>query len=365
MNASSIPNPETAGPWAEINLTALCDNYAMLKAATPGAEAAAVVKCNGYGVGMVPAARALAERARCRTFFVAYPEEGAALREALDDIAPTAAIYVFNGPLQDTLPLFGDARLTPVINSIEQAQLWIKKYPGLQCALHFDTGMNRLGAPRSAADQLASIEKLNVGVIMSHLACSYDPSHPLNEEQRTLFAKLAEKWPGAIRSLAASAGALMDGVYHYDMTRLGVALYGASPFDVDEPRLKPVVSLKAPIIQTRELAPGETVGYGATFTATRPARLALAAIGYGDGFPTGGANRAGAMINGERAIIAGRVSMDLISLDITDFKNPVATGDAATFYGTGITLFEAAKSCGAIPYELLTGLGPRVDRRYL
>jgi alanine racemase len=157
----------------------------------------------------------------------------------------------------------------------------------------------------------------------------------------------------------------MDASFHYDLTRPGVSLYGGSPFAVDEPQVKSVVSLKAPIVQVRRLNPGDSVGYNATFTATKPTTIATVSIGYGDGLPVGGSNRAFAIISGEQAPIAGRVSMDLICLDVSNLAAPAQTGDAAEFYGAGIRLFEAARAFGVNSYELLTGLGGRVDRRYL
>ncbi len=365
MHSAETVNRKTAGPWVEIDLAALCANFAMLRAAAPGAETAAVVKCDAYGLGLAPVAQALAQREECRTFFVAYPEEGAQLREALSTSAPHAKIYVFNGPLPDTIRIFENANLTPVVNSIEQAQKWASRKPGAPCALHVDTGMNRLGAPVEEIVELATLSDLNVDVVMSHLACGSDPGHGKNNEQRDAFANAAKLFPNAKRSLAASAGALMDASYHFDLTRPGIALYGGSPFDGDDARIKPVVTLNAPVVQLRKLKPSETVGYGATFIAEKPSEIAVAALGYGDGFPIAGSNRAGAMIAGERAKFAGRVSMDLICLDVTDFRTPPRIGETAEFFGKSVSIFETAQACGTIPYELLTGLGGRVDRRYV
>jgi alanine racemase len=355
---------KTSGPWVDINLGAIATNYATLRAAAPDAEMAAVVKCNAYGLGLAPIAKTLAEQ-NCKTFFVAYPQEGAALRDVLKPLNADAAIYVFNGPLPQTMALFQSAKLTPVLNSLEQATTWAAQSDGAPAALHIDTGMNRLGAPLSEVDAIAALSGLNINLVMSHLACATDPAHPKNDEQCNLFASIAKDFPHARASLSASGGALMDARFHFDLVRPGVALYGGSPFDVDEPRLKPVAVLRAPVVQIRNIAPGETVGYNASFKATAPTRLATVALGYGDGMPTSGSSTAQAMIAGGRARIAGRISMDLISLDITNHKNSIKTGDIATFFGEEISLFEAAKSCNTSAYELLTGLGGRVDRRYL
>jgi alanine racemase len=378
MSAAPSNMKTTSGPWVDIDLAALCANYAMIRAFAArarrranydsaafaaGAETGAVVKCDAYGLGMAPVARALYEREACRVFFVAYPEEGAALRNILKN--GDATIYVMNGPAPETIALFARAALVPVLNSLEQARLWTRDYPGAAAALHIDTGMNRLGAPASAVSAIAALEGLAIDMVMSHLACASDPSHPMNDAQRTTFAALSEAFPKARRSLAASGGAMIDARFHFDLLRPGIALYGGSPFDADDARIKPVARLRAPVVQVRDLAPGETVGYGATFRASKPVRTATVALGYGDGFPRAGAGRAQAFLAGQRAPIAGRVSMDLISLDVTHLKTKVQVGDIATFFGDEIRLFETASACGTIGYELLTGLGGRIDRRYV
>ncbi len=363
--SSASTRAPAAGPWVDIDRAALCANYRLARASAPGAEIAAVVKCDGYGLGAAEIARATAAREGCRAFFVAYAHEGRALRAALADRGRAAAIYVFNGPEPDALGLFRDADLTPVLNGARQAALWAGAFPGAPAALHVDTGMNRLGAPMDEVAAVAALEGLRIDLVMSHLACSSTPSSPKNAAQRDLFVDVAGRFPDARRSLAASGGALMDGRYHFDLVRLGVALYGASPFDEDEPRLAPAAALKAPIIQLRRLQAGDTVGYGGTFAAARPTLIATAALGYGDGLPRLASNRAAARVNGQRAAIVGRVSMDLVTLDVTDLDAPPRIGDTAMFFGPGLPIHDLATACETISYELLTGLGGRVDRRYL
>ena len=365
MTAASPITKKTAGPWVEIDLAALCANYAMLRNTARGAETAAVVKCDAYGLGAVTVASALATRENCRSFFVAYPEEGAVLRAGLKNIAPTPAIYVFNGPLPETMALFEEGNLIPVINSLEQARKWANSKPGAPAVLHIDTGMNRLGAPPAELGDIAALKSLRIETIMSHLACATEPAHRKNNAQRKMFEELSQQFPDARRSLAASGGAMMDESYHFDLTRVGIALYGGSPFDEADERIAPVAALKAPVVQIRQAAPGETVGYGATHEVTEPARLATVALGYGDGFPRAASSRAWAFINGARARIAGRVSMDLITLDITNCATPIKTGDIAEFFGPNLPIHDAAAACVTMSYELLTGLGGRVDRRYL
>lgn len=369
MTGAYQTTEKTAGPWVDIDLNALCANYRMVCDAAPGAKIAAVVKCDAYGLGMEAVATTLAKSEHCDEFFVAYPEEGVALRAILKDAAPHATIYVFNGPLPQTMALFKSANLTPVLNSLEQAKKWAERMPGVAAALHADTGMNRLGAPAKDIQAIAHLSDLNITLLMSHLASpSLDESqtgNAKNEKQKNLFHAVAAHFPDAQKSLSASGGALMAPDYHFDLIRTGIALYGSSPFDKDDVRIKPVASLRAPIVQIRDLTPGETVGYGAAFSITRPSRIATVALGYGDGFPRIGWQKAKAAITGGIAPIAGRISMDLISLDITDIASSIQTGDIATFFGGEIRLFEAAATCDTIPYELLTGLGGRVDRRYL
>lgn len=351
-------------PTVEIDLDGVCANYRMLAAAAARAETAAVVKCDAYGLGATPIARALAAREKCRTFFVAYPHEGAALRAALADIADDAVIYIFNGPDANTLAVFRRHALTPVLNTLAQAELWSRKGGGSPAALHIDTGMNRLGAPTAEIGAIAALG-LNLDLVMSHLACASDPDHKLNERQRLDFQKAAALFPGVRRCLAASGGALLAPAFHYEMIRPGVALYGVSPFDAPDRRIRPVATLTAPVVQLRDVKVGETAGYGATKRFEKEARLATVALGYGDGFPRAGGNRAAAILGAARCPIAGRVSMDLIILDISNAPQPVEIGDRAEFFGVRLPIEEAAAACGTIAYELLTGLGGRVFRRYL
>ncbi|MEX0645256.1 MAG: alanine racemase [Parvularculaceae bacterium] len=351
-------------PSVEIDLDAVCANYRMLAAAAPGAETAAVVKCDGYGLGAGPIARALAAREKCRTFFVTYPHEGAALRAALGDIARDAVIYVFNGPDLDSLAAFQRHALTPVLNSIAQAEFWSRTGAGSPAALHVDTGMNRLGAPAEDLGAIAALG-LDLDLVMSHLACASARDDAMNERQRIAFERSAALFPNIRRSLAASGGALLGAAYHYELIRPGLALYGVGPFDIPDPRIRPVATLTAPVIQLRDIKTGETAGYGATWKARSAARLATVTLGYGDGFPRSGANRATALLGGAPCPIAGRVSMDLIILDVSKAPQPVEIGDRAEFFGSRVRIEDAAAACGTIGYELLTGLGARVLRRYV
>jgi alanine racemase len=359
---NSRQNLISGGPWVDIDLTALCANYAMIRNEAPSADIAAVVKCDSYGLGMAPVARALSQRENCKTFFVVYPEEGAALREALK--SPDAAIYVFDGPHDETVPLFERYKLTPTLNSLHEAELWKTRMGDAPAGVHIDTGMNRRGAPMDDVASIAAL-KLNIIMAMSHLACASEPSHPKHKLQRDMFTEAAAHFPEAQLSLSASGGALMGKEYHFDLVRPGIALYGGTPFETDDTRIKPVAALRAPVVQLRNIGPGETVGYGATFTAEAPATIATVALGYGDGFPRAGANRASAVINGECAPLIGRVSMDYVTLDVTAFRNPPKVNDITEFFGPNLPLYEACQNCDRVAYDMFTGLGGRIDRRYL
>ena len=363
-----------ANPRLDIDLSAIAANYRRLAAAAPGAEPAAVVKCDAYGLGAAPVARALAAEVDCRTFFVAYSEEGASLRAALGE---RPEIFVFNGPFAETIEYYRTYRLTPVLNSLEQAQLWAEAAPGAGAALHIDTGMNRLGLSPGDVAEARAIRGLNITLAMSHLACASDPTDAKNERQRRDFEEAAALFPNARRSLSSSGGALFGARYAYDMVRLGVGLYGVDPHDTHANGLTPAATLTAPVIQTREIAGGAAVGYGATFQAQRRTQLATVSLGYGDGFPRSGSNRGCAMLGGVLCPIAGRVSMDLIVLDISAVNKAPRIGDRAEFFGMALPIDEQAARCGTLGYELLTAvgglsgprgqgaLGGRVERRYL
>lgn len=359
-------------PTFEIDLAALCANYRRLAAVCRGAKAAAVVKCDAYGLGAAAVGRILAEKENCRAFFVAYSEEGAALRRA---IGADPEIFVFNGPFAESLPAYREHRLTPVLNSLDQAQFWAKAMGGAPAAANFDTGMHRLGMPPADAAALRAITGLDVQVVMSHLACASNASHPMNERQRAAFAAVASAFPTARKSLSSSGGALLGETFGFDLLRLGVGIYGVNPQDAGAVGLAPVARLTAPVIQVHDIGAGESIGYGATFTAQSALTLATVSLGYGDGFPRTGSNRAQAFLGGALCPIVGRVSMDLIVLDATRLNARPAPGDRAEFFGPNLPIEDAANACGTIGYELLTGigglarprrgLGGRVERRYL
>jgi alanine racemase len=362
----------TLNPRLDIDLAAICANYRLIARAAPGAEAAGVVKCDAYGLGAEAVGRALHRRVNCRSFFVAYFEEGAALRQA---IGPDADIFVFNGPVEESLHGYCANALTPVLNTVEQAARWSREMPDAPAALHIDTGMNRLGLGQEEIPAIKSMADLNVGVIMSHLSCASHAAHPMNDRQHQIFAEIARAFPRARKSLASSGGALINRKHAFDMVRIGVGLYGVNPLDDAPSQFAAVATLTAPIIQIHVIRPGETVGYGATFIAEKEMRLATALLGYGDGYPRAASGRGAAFLAGALCPIVGRVSMDLIVLDVSAASDGLAVGDRAEFFGLNHSIDAAAAACGTIGYELLTGvgglararkgLGGRVHRRYL
>lgn len=375
------PDFHLAGGVLTVDLEALADNWRTMARLSEPAEAAAAVKADAYGLGAAEVVPALVD-AGCRRFFVALPHEGAVVRRT----APAAEIYVLSGPLSgETGGYFRAHRLTPVLNSIQDAALWeAEGWDGnqqLPAALHVDTGMNRLGMSLAEARQFASDNALTravqVSLVMSHLACADEPSHPLNRMQAKAFQEARALFPGIEASLANSAGILLGGDFLAGLTRPGIALYGGAPSSVSPSPVRPVVTAQARVLQVRHVRKGESVGYGATVHVTRDSIVAIVAAGYADGLhraasgsgvplrrsvPQGGAG----FIGGRRVPLLGRISMDLTAFDVTDLgADEVAPGDMIELFGPNIPIDEAARAAGTIAYELLTSLGRRYHRVYV
>jgi alanine racemase len=346
-----------------VDLDAVARNYATLRSAAAPAECAAVVKANAYGLGFPPVVRRLFGEG-CRSFFVATLSEGQALRSVL----PEARIYVFEGVIDGGQQALAEAALIPVLNSIEQIGLW----RGLRrsAVLHFDTGMSRLGLSAAEADELGRNEALLEGVeieyLMTHLACADEPAHALNREQLRRFAVLRQRWPDVPTSAGNTAAALLGPEYCGDLARCGIGLYGGNPFiDRDNP-MQPVVTMRARILELRTVDRAVTVGYGATYAAEPPARLAVVGVGYADGYRRCLGNRAVAAVNGTRVPVVGRISMDLLCLDVSAVATQdLRVGQWVELIGTAVPLDEVAAVAGTISYEILTGLGTRLQREYV
>jgi alanine racemase len=254
--------------------------------------------------------------------------------------------------------------LIPVLGSLGEIAAWRTQANGTPAALHVDTGMNRLGLPLAQVPQ-AALEGMTVALVMSHLACGDDPNSPMNAVQLAKFNAALALLPPAPASLAASGGVFLGRDYHFDLVRPGIGLYGGHPHPGHGANpMQCAVQLTGTILQIQEIAAGESVGYGATFQATRPSRIATIALGYADGVLRSASNRACMIIRGQRAKLVGRVSMDLLTADVTGLGG-VAVGDEAELLGPGLPVDEAAAGWGTISYELLTGLSRRVPRIYM
>lgn len=337
-----------------IDLDAVAANWRALdRQSGSGVQTAAVVKADAYGLGVTRVVRALAG-AGARRFFVAAAEEGAAVRQAL---GPGPQISVLSGHMSGDTEMIHDLDLTPMLNSLEQITRHLESLPGHPFGVQLDTGMNRLGVEMLEWQAVAPI-LVDAGpeLLMSHLACADAPDHPLNDAQLKAFHAMTDG-TGLPRSLAATGGILLGPRYHFDLTRPGVGLYGGRPHDA----ALPVVTLSLPVIQTREVEPGETVGYGCSWIAERPSLIATVAAGYADGLPRTLSNRAQLWDGDTPCPLVGRVSMDMITVDITDLPEVPRELD---ILGPNQTIDALADVAGTIGYELLTALGPRYTRRY-
>ena len=352
-----------------VRLGAIAENYSRFRRAAGAATVAGVVKADAYGLGMAPVARALADSG-CDTFFVARLKEGIALRRLMPDVR----IFILDGIVGGCATALVNHRLVPVLNSLEQIASWSNAArtigARLDAAVHIDTGMRRLGLP---TDELATLvgdasnrlAGLNVVLWMSHLSCGDDVTSHMNAQQLARFRAALAQLPPAPASLAASGGALLGRQYVFDMVRPGIGLYGGNPASRGTNPMQMAVVLLGRILQLQRIDRGESVGYGATFQAMRPSRLATVGLGYADGLMRAIGNRGEGAIAGLRAPIVGRVSMDLVTLDVTDLPaETVAVSSEVEFLGEAISLEEFASWAGTASYEVLTTLGSRMPRTY-
>src|SRR6202167_1928238 len=362
----------TASGVLTVDLDAIVANWRKLEKTAVPAECAAVVKADAYGCGAVQVSRAL-HAAGCKTFFVATLDEARILRETL----PSAVIYVLDGFFQNSGDAFAKIDARPVIGDLNELAEWdvFCRRSGWAggAAIHIDTGMNRLGLTLTEAQGI--VPRINAGdhgitLVMSHLACAESLNHPLNARQLTTFREIASLFSGVPASLANSSGVFLGSPFQFDMVRPGAALYGVNPTPEADNPMQPGVELKTRVAQIRNVERGESVGYGGTWTTRRPTRLAIVSVGYADGyFRAGGSNDgtrgAEVVVAGKRCPVAGRISMDLMAVDVTDLdKNAVRRGHMVTLIGEGITVDELAHHFGTIGYEVLTNLGRRYARVY-
>jgi alanine racemase len=369
-SATGGPAPQEAGGTLTIDLGAIAANYKMLRARVIPSECAAVVKGDAYGCGIDQVTAALT-RAGCQTFFVAHLSEARRVRA----IAREAVIYVLNGFSAAAGQAYVENQARPVINSLVELAEWdhfvsTSGFAG-GAALHVDTGMNRLGLSIEEAAAIAShirSENHRITLLMSHLACADRPEHPLNDQQIRQFREIRSLFRGIGSSLANSSGIFLDASTYCDVVRPGIALYGGNPTPGKPNPMRPVIDLKTHVLQVRDVAKGATVGYGATWTAKRDGRIAVIAAGYADGVARAAAITEGpaprqVLVAGRRCRIVGRISMDLIALDVTDLPaNAVRRDHMVTLIGEGLSLDDVAAQAGTIAYEVLTNLGRRFHR---
>ncbi len=341
-----------------IDLTAICANWRLLKDRHAKKSIAAVVKANAYGLGVAAVSQALWEEG-CRDFFVATLEEAIELREHLSQ----ASIGVFHGLNAGEEKEFQRYHLTPVLNTPAQVESWQKVASLASAILHVDTGMTRLGLNESDLKALRHPPSA-IRHLMSHLACANEPEHPKNAEQLSRFKTAMAHFPGAKASFANSSGLFLSSDFHFDMGRPGCALYGINPVQDKNP-MRHVATLSAPILQIRTLDRDETVGYGASYKAKKGSRIAIVELGYADGMLRALSNAGFAYVNDARVPIAGRVSMDMIALDVSSMPENQLTPDSrAEFINAKQTVSDVAGLAGTIGYEVFTRMGKRVKRVY-
>lgn len=365
---------QAAGGVLHIDLDALVSNWRTLRDHAGGAETAAVVKANAYGIGIEKAVPALS-KAGCRTFFVAHLSEAIRAR-AVD---PGAAIYVLNGLFTGTCPTYAQFDLRPVLGSFEEIEEWAgfcrAQSQKLKAAIHVDTGMNRLGLTVPQGMTLKDRKELKdfeTALLMSHFVSAEESDNPLNAKQIEAFEAIRSSLPNIPASLPNSSGIFLRDKPGYDLVRPGYALYGGNPTpDRDNP-MRPVVGLEARIVQLRWVEAEQTVGYNGRWLALDKRRIATLSVGYADGYPRSSSARgrsgdellAGmALVAGHSCPFAGNVSMDLITLDVTDVPEvKVKRGDTVTLIGGALTIDEVGRRAGTIGYEILTNLGTRYAR---
>ena len=361
------------GPRLTVDLGAIIRNWQALDKVSAGALTGAAVKADAYGVGLVPASKALFA-AGARFFFVATADEGLALRAAL----PECYIFVLNGLYPGAASLYVGERLMPVINSLPMLEEWLVACLGrneaLPAALHFDTGMNRLGfrlSETSIVKRMCEEVGYAPQMVMSHLACADQPQHEKNRTQLALFSAVINQFPGIPASLANSAATMTSREMHFQMVRPGIALYGGRAVNGRRNPMASVVTLEAPILQVRDCKTGESVGYGATYILPRDTRVAIVALGYADGFlrslsSTNQHAGGKVFVRGRLCPALGRVSMDMFAVDITDLGNDVpAPGEMVEVLGPNVSVDDQADPAGTIGYEILTSLKGRYTRTYV
>ncbi len=365
-------DPRLAGGYITIDLIAIQQNYRTLSEILKNAECAAVVKADAYGLGAQKVAPALAA-AGCRKFFVALPEEGIEIRKLLPEIE----IFILGGLFEGCENLYVHERLAPVLNSLEEIKIWSKltqEHGPLPAILHLETGICRLGLSEKDVLELAEnpgwMDGIEFDYVMSHLASADMPSSSQNHDQKTQLQRLRNLLPEGLQktpvSFANSSGIFLGEDFHFDLARPGIALFGGNPTPEKPNPMQATVQWQGKILQVHDVDSEKPVGYGATYRTLEKTRIATVGIGYADGYFRSLGNTAECAINNKRVPVVGRVSMDMIAIDVTSIpEDACKRGDLVNLIGGGITLDELANKAETISYEILTSLGHRCHRRYL
>jgi alanine racemase len=361
-----VTHQSSAGAILEVDLAAVVANWRLLCTKHPSGPVAGVVKADAYGLGARGVAPAL-HAAGCRHFFVALFDEALAIRDAV----PGAMLAVLGGLLPETARDYLANDITPVLGSLDEVDAWARLARdvgrALPAILHVDTGMSRLGLNARELDVLrqdqARLAGIELRYVMTHLVASEEPDHELNHHQLRRFAEACAELPPVPRSFANSSGIFLGARWGSDLARPGAALYGLNPTPGSPNPMRPTVRLSARVLAVRELKPGDSVGYNATWHATRASRIATAAIGYADGLHRSLSNRGRAFFDGRPVPLVGRVSMDLTTFDVTDI--PLEPGAWLELIGPSQTADDIATAAGTNGYEMLSSIGHRFHRRYL
>ena len=373
MSAPDDNAARRAGAILTIDLGAIAANWRGLRDAGRAdgrpIDCAAVLKADAYGTGAAIVGPRLAAEG-CRQFFVAHLDEGIALRA----VVPDHPICVLNGLLPGTDGDFVEHRLTPALNHLGQLNAWraaAQRFSRpLDAIIHIDTGMHRLGFSPDEAQALASergrLRGLLLALLMSHLVASEEQANPVNGEQLSRFRNFLRTMPGAPASLANSSGIFLGPDYHFDLLRPGAAIYGINPLPGEANPMLPVVSLQARILQTRRIDALQTVGYGGAWRSARPSRIATIALGYADGYFRTLINRTHVYLAGHRVPVIGRISMDLVTIDVTDIpESESQLGATVEVLGRHVTAEDLADHARTNAYEVMTALGRRYARLYV
>ena len=366
-----MSNPDTSGGILTIDLGALVDNWRLLKSRLNGADCAAAIKADAYGLGAERAVIALAQ-AGCHDFFIAQLDEGILLRRILNGAGLNGEIHVLGIPLDgaEGRQSLIEHRLTPVLNALADIDTWKTHHRDAPADIHIDTGMLRLGLPPSEVETLKDDPRrsqgLNISYVISHLACAEDRQTAMNGEQLASFTETLTLFPACKASLANSAGIFLGPQYHFDLGRPGAALYGVNPTPGMANPMAQVVRLQGKILQIRDVDTPQSVGYGATHRIIQKGRIATVGVGYADGYLRSLSGRGYGFLGEYRVPLVGRVSMDLITFDVSDVPEQVAhPGALIDLIGANNPVDDVAEAASSIGYEILTSLGGRYHRAYI